>query len=96
MPLDLGGGDFVRLDAEAVCHVNAAAHLLGLVRGHRQLNGAAADETRGLTGFRLELAVEVLGIFREPRLRFGVAKGGQKPRRMPGGAGRELRALEQQ
>ena len=61
--LDLGGGDFVRFDAETLCHVNAAAHLFGLVRGHRQLNGAAADEPGRLSGLGLELAVQVLGIF---------------------------------
>ena len=92
---DLGGGDFMRFDAETIGHVNAAAHLLGLVRRHRQLNGAAADEPGCLPGLRFELAIKVLGIFGEPSLRFGVAKGSQKSRRMPGGARRELRLLEQ-
>jgi len=92
--LDLVGGDFVRFDAETFCHVNAAAHLFGLVRGHRQLNGTAADEPRRLSGLRFELAIEVLGIFGEPCLRFGVAQGSQEARRMPGRTRRELRLLE--
>jgi hypothetical protein len=85
----------VSLHPERGCHVHAAAHLHGLVFAHRELNGAAADESGRLTRLGFEPSIKLLGILGEPRLGLGVSERGQKSGRVPGGPRSELRALEQ-
>jgi hypothetical protein len=84
--LHLGGADLVGLDPEARRHVETAAHFLGLVGRHRELDRTAVNQPRGLSGLRLELSIEILRVLREPGLRLGVAQRGQQARGVPGRA----------
>ncbi len=93
--LHFGGRNLVRIDAEAMRHVDAPPHLLRLVRGHRQLDRPAIDDAGCLAGLRLEPPVQVLRIFRKLGLRLRVAQRGQQSRGVPGGSRGELRALEE-
>ena len=93
--LDLRQRNLVTLHLETPRQRASAAHLEGLIGGHRELNRSTIDNPRGLTGLGFELAIKILRVLSELGLRFGVAEGGQQARRMPSRAASQLFALEQ-
>ncbi len=92
--LDLGRGDFAVFDPERARHRAAATHFLGLVVRHRELDRSATNESRRLTGFLLEFAVQFQRILREAGLRLRVAQRRDQTGRVPRRTAAHLLAFE--
>src|SRR5206468_3074178 len=88
--------DDLDLDAETLRHRGAALELDQALAGPRDADAAGTPEPRGLSGLRLELLVEHGAVAREAREVVAGSKLADESRRVPGGAARELSALEQQ
>ena len=93
--LHLGGRDRRDLDPEGARHRGLAQDLFVAFRGERHGDRAHPLEASGDAGLGFERAVELLAVFREPRHVLGRAQLGDQPGGMPGGAGGEPLAFEQ-
>ena len=93
--LDLARRDHLHVEAEVLGHGGAAHQLLKAAIGQRDRDRAVLLEAGGLAGFLLEALEEAGGVLGE----FGqVARGAEltdEAGGMPGGAGGELLALQQ-
>ena len=91
---DLRRRDHVHLEPEHLGHRGAAAQLLEAFCGSGDGDGPAAPVARRLAGFGLEAQVELARVARKLRHVDGRAQLPHQSRRVPGGARRELPALE--
>ena len=94
--LELRGRELVDLDADGLGDAGVIHELVPAVGGARQADVGAAREADMLAGFLLELAVELDRIFVNLPDRIGHVEERQEARRVPGRAGGELLALDEE
>ena len=94
--LELRGRELVDLDADGLGDAGVIHELVPAVVGARQADVGAACEADMLAGFLLELAVELDRIFVNLPDRIGHVEERQEAGRVPGRAGGEFLALDQE
>ena len=92
---DVRRRDHTHLQPEHLGHRGAAPQFLEALPVGGDGDGTAAPVAGGLAGFGLQAQVELAGIARERRHVDGCAQLTHQSRRVPGGARRELPALQQ-
>ncbi len=93
--LQLCGRQLVDLDADGLGHAGVIHELVPAVRGAGEADVGAFLEAHMLAGLGFELAIELDRVFVNLADRIGHVEQRQQARRMPGGAGGQLLALDE-